>query len=326
MSKVISIAVDPESPQTIAAALRQYRQCLADGSAFRFDGTLLLNIEFVHVCGRRLVLADAGAKQRLLEHALYACRRHDEDIRISEPVLFAAACNFPELQPELEYTAEALVAWSRNRNSLQDLKLDNVNSIGLEALYMLGLEHSDYAHYLTRFMIPNWDGDDNRWPLMLPARLVKYHGWNRDLIRAYVWSDSARLRVHFYLDCDACQMVPDLLEHLMAMPQDYEWFKAQLLERLGHSPILSSRYDTEHPVLSFFYSLGLWPVEAGRGRMHPWADESWQEQVKQQMLLGHCVGEEAGALLASAKEIYPRVNFTAIAQAWKETDRYQAWF
>ncbi len=143
--KTLSVSLNPEDPASIAQALQQYRQHLNDGSAFRLDGSLLFNIEFVNQQLRPLNRDDAGANRPLLEHALDAVRRDHRLSFYTEPVLFAAALNFPELLDELKATAEAMVAFSRRRNDSSDLFIDDYNVFGVEALYMLARQYPSCA-------------------------------------------------------------------------------------------------------------------------------------------------------------------------------------
>ncbi|KLV04614.1 hypothetical protein ABT56_14210 [Photobacterium aquae] len=317
----VSIFVDPLSPDSIAQALAEYRQCLSDGSAFRRRMGLQFNIQFLHLSGRPLKAEDAGDNRGMLQRALSACRSDERETNIGEPILFAAALSFPELLPELERTAQAMVNFARSRNDSGDMWLDDYNVFGIEALYMLALVEPAYTFYLSGFIVPYWDGETLRQPLFLFGKLVERYGWSRDVIKAYVWSDGMHLRRYFFMDGEGTQLQCDLLAHFTAHPQDYQWFKSQLVERLGQRPLLASPGgEAEHPVLSFYYSLADWDVDA-----EIWQEGEWQDQVKQQLLLGLRIEDEALALLAEVKQAYPGVALSRMAPAWQLEDRYQDW-
>ncbi len=165
--KTLSISLKPQDPASIAQALQQYRQHLHDGSAFRLEGSLLFNIEFVNEQQQPLSNDDAGGNRNLLVHALSAARAHHTFKYCTEAVLFAAALNFPELLDEIKATAEAMVAFSRSRNDFSDLFLDDYNVFGVEALYMLARQYPELSHYLAAFLVPYWDLDSGYTPVEL---------------------------------------------------------------------------------------------------------------------------------------------------------------
>lgn len=231
-AKRIAIALNPTDATSIKAALVEYHQRLQDGSAFRFMGGLVFNIEFVHRDDRPLTLADAGVNQALVERAINTCRINARGAYQSEPILFAAALNFAELMPELLQVAEAMVNFARQRNDDGDLRLDDDNYFGLEALFMLALTDVNHSHYLASFLTPYWNTESFSWAPETLSHLVNEFGWQRPLIKAYLYCDSAHMRRFFYQGRDGDETAPDLLSHLLQHQEDYQWFKAQLQERL----------------------------------------------------------------------------------------------
>ncbi|WP_260259370.1 hypothetical protein [Vibrio intestinalis] len=319
--KSIQITVNSQDSESIVQALTEYRQRLADGSAFRLHMGTLFNIEFVDQTGKPLSLDDAGDKRDLVAHVLNTYRSDEKSTYISEPVLFACALNFPQLEQELQLTAQAMVDFARSRNDQSDLMLSDMNIFGIEALFIMAKVNPAHSFYLSSFVIPYWNTESWSVPFQMFMALVEEFGWSRDLIKAYIWSDGAHIRRHFYMDRDGYQQQPDLLDHLNQNPDDYAWFKQQLIERLGQQPMISVPVQSsEHPTLSFYYSLGAWDVPAPY-----YEDEQYQDQVKQQTILGSRVDEEAFNLLAEVKAQYPGVSLTKVAPAWQLEDRYAQW-
>ena len=115
------ISIDIQDPQQIESALIQYQSMLNDGTAFnkqQFD------VEFKQQTTqglRRLQPSDAGSNLELLKSALncgqeggshYYNREitDDREVYISEPILFAAALQYPQIRPAVVATAKAIVA------------------------------------------------------------------------------------------------------------------------------------------------------------------------------------------------------------------------
>ncbi len=78
-AKHLSISLSPDEPTSLQSALSEYRQHLADGTAFRYHCGLWFNIEFVSNQNQALTLADAGKQQALSQQALQLCRRDNLD-------------------------------------------------------------------------------------------------------------------------------------------------------------------------------------------------------------------------------------------------------
>ncbi|MGS0695004.1 hypothetical protein [Shewanella sp. 0m-4] len=334
--KSVSIVVDPSSPESITTALAEYRERLQDGSAFRLTMNLLLNVQFVKPDGSALTIEDAGDNRALVEQAINACRFEEKQAYISEPVLFGAALNFPELMPAVVETVTALVAFSRSRNDSNDLWIDDYNAFGIEALYMLIATEVSYSPMLARFLVPYWDTQTMAAPLYLLAGLVAKHGWTQDLIKAYVWCDSAEVRRYFYAETsseEADAVQPDLLSHLQSNPDDYRYFKNELLARLQTSPILALADATNsltQMLFEYYDSMGAWPVGCDRWQLEDEAEfskEEWQDKVKQQLICGAKVEDEIIALAASLTETRSESDFFAIAEAQRNgvDNVYQAW-
>ncbi|MCG9728422.1 hypothetical protein L1D44_00925 [Shewanella sp. Isolate13] len=327
--KYVSIVVDPQSPESITCALAEYRQRISDGSAFRLTMNLLLNVQFVKTDGSTLNLDDAGANRALVEQALNTCRFDEQQSYITEPVLFGAALNFPELMPEVVATLEALVAFSRSRNDSNDLWIDDYNALGIEALYMLIESDISYSPMLGRFLVPYWDTQTMTAPLSLLSRLVGKHGWSRELIKAYVWCDGAEVRRYFYEDIDYDAIQADLLSHLQSQPEDYAYFKNELIARLQTSPILVFADESSsltELLFEYYSTMGAWPVGCERWQLEDEPGE-WSERVKQQLICGAKVEDEVIALAATLTEAHSESGYFSVAEAQRNglDNTYQAW-
>ncbi|GIU27696.1 hypothetical protein L2719_12830 [Shewanella schlegeliana] len=331
--KSVSIVVDPHSPENIANALAEYRQRISDGSAFRLSMNLLLNVLFVKPDGSALTLDDAGSNRPLVEQAINACRFDEKQSYITEPVLFGAALNFPELMPAVVETIEALVAFSRSRNDSNDLWLDDYNAFAVEALYMLIAIDSRYSWMLAHFLVPYWDTQTMTAPLCLLSGLVGKHGWTQELIKAYVWCDGAEVRRYFYEDINYDAVQADLLSHLQSQPEDYAYFKSELVERLQSTPILQTAdepYSLAQMLFEYYDSMGAWPVGSERWQLEEQPElsqEEWQDKVKQQLICGAKVEDEIIALAATLTETRNESEYFSVAEAQRNglDNAYQAW-
>ncbi|MGS0729465.1 hypothetical protein ACVBKF_24920, partial [Shewanella sp. 0m-11] len=201
---------------------------------------------------------------------------------------------------------------------------------------MLIATEVSYSPMLARFLVPYWDTQTMAAPLYLLAGLVAKHGWTQDLIKAYVWCDSAEVRRYFYAETsseEADAVQPDLLSHLQSNPDDYRYFKNELLARLQTSPILALADATNsltQMLFEYYDSMGAWPVGCDRWQLEDEAEfskEEWQDKVKQQLICGAKVEDEIIALAASLTETRSESDFFAIAEAQRNgvDNVYQAW-
>ena len=327
--KHVSIVVSPHSSTSIASALAEYRQRISDGSAFRLSMNLLLNVQFVKPDGSPLLLADAAANSALVEQALNACRFDEQHAYITEPVLFAAALNFPELLPEVVATLEALVAFARSRNDSNDLWLDDYNAFAVEGLYMLVVTDSRYSWMLAQFLVPYWDTQTMTAPLCLLSGLVGKYGWTRDLIKAYVWCDGPEVRRYFYEDINYDAVQTDLLSHLQSHHDDYLYFKDELTQRLQSMPILHMADEASsltQMLVEYYSTMGAWPLGCERWELEDDADEL-SDRVKQQLICGVKVEDEVSAIAATLTETRKACEFFTLAESQRDgvEDSYQAW-
>ncbi len=318
-AKHLSISLNPNNPASLCSALVEYRQHLADGTAFRYHGGLCFNIEFANDQGQPLTLADAGENQALLQQALQLCRQENRDIYTSEAILFAASLNYPELSQELELTAQAIVDYARSRNDSGDMFIDDMNIFGLEPLLMLVLTNPEKAHYLASFLIPYWNSESfSEGPELLNFLVGKF-GWQRALIKAYIHCDSFIMRRFFYCERDGDQLQADLLSHLQQHQDDYQWFKNELVERLIARPMLN--YPNEHltdkqVIQDFFYSLGHWQVTAD----YYDNEAQWKDQVLQLCLFDKTIETEVIELLEQINIQQPSAKLATQASAWNNYD------
>ncbi|USD38339.1 hypothetical protein [Ferrimonas sp. SCSIO 43195] len=321
--KQILIPLSPTQPASLKAALERYQELLASEQAFRQEMGLMHNVEFVasqpqgH---RRLQPDDAGKMERLLAYAMTCVRggmpalvSDDDEVYFSEAILFAAALGHPELKPTLIATAEAMVAFARRRNDSSDMWLDDCHLFGLEALYMLAVEHDECAWLLAGFFIPYWDSEHEDSHDTLMALLVQACGWSRDLLNAYIYCDNPQVRRSF----NQPDNHGDLADYLQQHPQEYQWFCDQLSQRLITRPLLA--YHDEHsldetqPVLGFFHTMRAeWPVAAD-----PYDQDQWQDEVNLQPFLN---GNIETAALALHQNIEQNANGPLVVVAEAHQD------
>ena len=305
--KHIHIALDPSDADSIRAALGRYRELLDSGEAFRREMMPLFNVEFVAEEGgsrRRLQPGDAGSMEELLGYALtVVCGsipregREEDDLYISEAILFAAALAHPELKGQVIGTAEAMVAYARRRNDSADMFVDDVHLFGLEALFMLAVEHNETAWLLASFYVSHWDTEhEGSYDQLLPI-LVQANGWSRDMLLAYLYCDNAQVRRAFNHPAS----VPELADHFGQHPEDYDWFCEQLAQRLAAQPLLAVQGDGSlsdiAPVLGFFHSMrDRWPVAAD-----PYEQDQWRDQVNRQPFMGNTLEDCAFAVYSAIR-------------------------
>lgn len=323
--KHILIPLTPTSPDSIRDALVRYQELLHSGEAFRQEFGLMFNVEFVAETAnghRRLQPDDAGELRPLLVFALTVAREGmhqvvgaDDEVYISEPILFARALTYPELKPELLRTAEAMVAFARRRNDSADFWVDDMYVFGLEALFMLAIEHEETAWLLASFFIPYWDTEHERAHAELMPIQVQAGGWTRNLIKAYLYCDNTEVRRTF----NHPDNTPDLADHLQQHPEEYDWFCSQLVERLRQQPLLTHPGEDPKgeafPVLTFFHTLrARWPVDAD-----PYDEDDWIDEVNQLPFLDTTL---EGAALAVFDAISQQASspLMAVAEAHQEDD------
>lgn len=287
-----TLSLDPQNPQSIAQALAQYRLHLDNDSVSR-NGQYLLEFVAQTPEGQRpLRLSDlTGAPQQaLLRDALILHPDGEEHIPedpaadnlaygLSEPLLFALALQYPPLLADILATARAIVAYARRHNDTWALWLDDTGVFGVEALYMLARTDSQYATLLAQYFIPNWDHDHADAYSAFLADLVARHGWQRDIIQAYLWCDSDLQRLRMYEgEWQQGWRHTSLAEHLKSHPEDYRWFKDSLTRRLLSQPKMleSHHQDLEdcNPVLDFFITL------------QPCGDYLWDDDFDRDAFLG----------------------------------------
>ncbi|HCD13673.1 hypothetical protein [Shewanella sp.] len=267
------IPLDPQDPLSIAQALTQYRHQLQQSTILR-EG--MFDIEFVAVTdsgNRRLQiddLQDSGLRSLLQEalslgpdgevFTLPPLISDECDLYLSEPLLFAIAMQHPHLTPELLATADAMIAFARWHNDVYNMWLDETRIFGVEALFLLARRAPEQAWRLAHFLVANWDNEDSNGYEQFMARLLNLNGWSEEMLRAFVWCDSDRLRQgFFYSDETGIQSHQALADFLKQNPQRYLQFKQLLSERLLSCPkLLATEWrttETDDPVQLFFISM-----------------------------------------------------------------------
>ncbi len=278
--KSIFIAFNPHDSESVAAALLQYQQHLEDGSAFRKQ---VFNIEFVALennSQRRLQLSDIRDEtlRTYVRDALsltpdgYSESSHeaiaeDDPVYISEPIFFALALQFPQLQEQVIRCARSIVAYARDNNDTDDMWRDDMDVFGAEALYLLARSDLNNLPLLAQFFIPYWDDEHAGEYHKFLADIVHRYGWCREVISAYIWCDNDQFRYQMFgHEWGSDTHYQPLGEYLRANPQEYLWFKQALQERLLDTPkmmvSIHNNEEAHNPVLDFY--LTLLPMDGDR--------------------------------------------------------------
>ncbi len=245
------IPLDIRQPKQIESALTQYRNLLNSGDAFRNE---LFDIEFIHQTEqetRRLQPSDAGENLTLLVKALSMGQdggslptdiEQEDEIYLSEAILFAAALQYPEIRPAVVDAAQAIVAYCRRENDTSCMWLDDMRVFGIEALYMLAKTDLQYAYLVSQFFIPYWDDEHATQYEEYLADLLTSHGWCPEMIKAFIWCDNTEFRFCMFMhDVYTSDLAYQPLgEYLQQNPNQYADFKQQVIARFKSEPVLLS--------------------------------------------------------------------------------------
>ncbi|WP_108945704.1 hypothetical protein [Shewanella halifaxensis] len=313
------ILLDPADPNSIAAALSEYRQLLDCNDVLFGDCYPHLDVEFkVLQAGniRRLQVSDAPLLNEqtfagmytdtydeqlntVLDYASWqqAYIEDGDEIFISEIILFALAIGLPQLEADVVATAESMIAFARRLNDSGDMWRDSETIFGIDALFLLAWHKPKYSYLLSRFIIPEWDIQLLQYYLCFLHALLARESWSADLVKAYVYCDNPAARLGFYCSYDSCldePVLPSLGEYLQQHPEQYQSFVAQVKSRFSEQAMLIDA-DCEqgfNAVLSLFQTL-----------VFPNADQ-WDEQeaglvmpiVDATPFMGSSLGEQAAQL------------------------------
>lgn len=274
--KDIHIAITLGQPASIQQALQQYQQHLIDNTAFQ---NKTFNVEFVAKDTnqaneeRRLQFSDIQ-DETLRSYALLSWRMgpedwdflqrepiaEDDEIYVSEAILFALALQYDELKADVVRTAEAMVDYSRRFNDTDAIWVDDMRVFAAEALFVLGSHDPQQIYLLGQFFIPYWDDEHATGYSDYLKHFVHQHGWSDDVIKAYLWCDNDQIRYQMFgIEWEHNTHYQPLGEYLRQNPERYEWFKQALTERLLASPMLLETEDVEpdevNPVLNLYLTL-----------------------------------------------------------------------
>ena len=302
------IPLDIQDPQQIKAALIQYQALLQNGTAFnqqQFD------VEFKHSTAgevRCLQASDTGANFALLKSALNknqggSSRYLNEEITgesevyISEPILFAAALQYPELKQTIVETVKAIVAYSRRVNDTDEIWIDDMDVFGVEAVYMLAKTDLQYLYLLGQFFFPYWDEEHTGDCVNYLAEFLAELGWHPEVIKAYIWCDNPSFRLGMFMN-DAYSDDPThqtLGEFLTENPCQYGAFKQLVLARFQAEPVLLYSYDEhsdEEEDLSSSNPV-VWLYETLFPRERHFDDDDLEDAFMQQPFMGNTLENEA---------------------------------
>lgn len=262
------ITFDKNDSKSIQSALLQYQTLLNNGKAFQDGLDGIFDVEFKQKTSDgifRLQTKDTNNTDLLRTALSFGAednwpQKHitdDDAVYISEPIFFAIALEHCELQTDIVNTAEAIVKYMRKHNDTSAVWIDDMSLFGVEALYMLAYQYPQYTYLLAQFFIPYWDTEHAVGYEAFLSSLVAKNGWSKDLIKAYIWCDSAYFRYNMFALENG---VPNknLADHLKESPEDYEWFKQETINRFNIEPVLMCHSDDDieecNPVVELFSS------------------------------------------------------------------------
>ncbi|MBL3658917.1 hypothetical protein [Fulvivirga sediminis] len=269
-SKIITFELG--SASSIQEALNTYQEILNTKQAFRSS---TFDVEFkakTEDGERRLQTSDPKNREVLKEALSYGNEdfyteepiEDNKEIYLSEPIFFALALEHEEILPDVVKTAEAMVAAIRRVNDTDEVWVDDMRVFGAEALFLLAVQHPEYAYLLGSYFIPYWDLEHATGYEDYLFSLLKKYGWTRDLIKAFIWCDNDHFRHHMlepyevFMDSDI-KPNPALGDFLKENPEEYTWFKQAIKERFEAQPMLCYSENTvieeENPVLGLYISL-----------------------------------------------------------------------
>ncbi len=252
-AKSITIAFTLDQPESIRRALQQYQQHLSDGSAFRareFD------VEFVALLPdatqRPLQISDITDTELHqatclalskgnddISHLQHTVINADDEVYISEVLLFALAMQHAPLLAEVVETAKAIVAYARRHNNTDDMWVDSMRLFGAEALFVLASYDVQYLVLLAQYMVRNWDDEHACGYNEFLSHFVQKYGWSRAVLNAFIHCDDRYTRIMMYMHRWESRLTyEEPGKYLRANPEEYRWFKQALTTRLMTTPML----------------------------------------------------------------------------------------
>lgn len=334
------ITLDIQEPQQIKAALIQYQAMLISGEAFKEEQ---FDVEFRHSNAgkvRRLQTSDAGSNFGLLESALIKGQGGSErylneeitdqsEVYISEPILFAAALQYPELTETIVATVKAIVDYSRRVNDTDEIWIDDTDVFGVEAVYMLAKTDLQYLYLLGQFFFPYWDEDHTGDCIHYLAEFLAELGWHPEVIKAYIWCDNASFRLGMFMNNPYSDTPTHqaLGEYLTENPCQYGTFKQSVIERFQAEPVLLYSYDEhsdEEEDLSGCNPV-VWLYETLFPRRRHFYDDDLEDAFMQQPFMGSTLENEAYDLQGMVKGQVDGLLVKPAESALRKRARYKAY-
>lgn len=259
---------------SIREALQQYQELLNNRSAIDNKGFHMeFDVKFMENSGhepRNIKLSDIKdfslfKKAICLRSQFYAfleketILREEDAVYLSETLLFSLALEHSELKEEVIKTAKAIADMSRYYNDSGAMWLNENGTYGADALYLLATHDINYAYLLAQFLIPYWD---ERYTVNYEVYLfdlLQQHGWNRALMKAYLYCDNTNFRAEMMCrEGEESNKNMLLSTYLKENVDEYEWFKKAIKARLLDEPMLyyKGEGEKENPVLSLYLTLG----------------------------------------------------------------------
>ncbi|MDC7221997.1 MAG: hypothetical protein PQJ59_18855 [Spirochaetales bacterium] len=274
--KNIILTFKENNSASIKDVLNQYRDLLDNDKAFVKDFIGMFNVEFkieTESGVRRLNTKDVKNTATLQESLSFGPGgnfttdeiKDGDEIYNSEPIFIAIALEYDELKDEIIETAKSIVSAMRRYNNTDDVWIDDMRLFGADALYLIAVKYPEYTYLLGLYFIPYWDTEHATGYEDFLFTLVEKRGWTRDMIKAYIWCDNGHFR-HFMFNKEVCfynendEIIGNrsLGEYLKESPEEYTWFKEELLRRFKEEPVLMYSSDSEAeertPVVEYFIS------------------------------------------------------------------------
>ncbi|MAD44777.1 MAG: hypothetical protein CMI02_12740 [Oceanospirillaceae bacterium] len=309
------VTFDPSSADSISQALSEYSRLLDSDKVMkpgRFENDF--DIEFraeENGTVRRLQMADVTDSKisALLREALAlhadgesnipdGVIADDDPVYVSEPIFFAIALQDKSLLTSVREAVQAIVRFARRHNDTDAMWLDDMAVFGAEAVYMLACVNPDCSPLLGQFFIPYWDDEHAPSYTDYLASYLQKFGWCHETISAFIWCDNSAFRHGMF--CEEYQeraFYQPLGEYLKENPEEYQWFRMALAQRLLEQPMMLSTTDeplNQNPVLGFYMTL--LPFEGDR-----WEEED-VDAFMQKTFISASLEDEATELFKLLKE------------------------
>ncbi|MEH0156699.1 hypothetical protein V6R21_21395 [Limibacter armeniacum] len=168
------------------------------------------------------------------------------DPRFAEAVVFVAALEHPELKQLVVEIAEAIVAFSIDKNDTDSLWIDDCHVFGLDIIYTLALFYPEYTYLIGQYITPYWDSEHADYVFNYLKALKKKQGYGQHILKAIAnsYNDEQIERVaknDYNGDCE-------LHDHFQENPDDFVYFCDEVVEHVRLFPIEKEDDEGRHIV------------------------------------------------------------------------------